>query len=269
MKGRVTWGWWRTIARIASNARIWGVLRGPPTWTLVIREPFGGGVTIKQMPVTGQTLYAQLKQDDRQRDVSRVLSEGRSITNGWPWHRPKRGERIEVMPGTGMKSFTEAYLKRLNAEEGGGRFLKTAIVTVNNDTGEKRYFVANEAMITFDGHDYEPLDMIWQDFEIGQNMSLPTMRILVPNIGGEVEDYVEKIDILENDVVLQVVQFDLLGDANAKDELKLQIEGIEGDDIVASVMLGWNLGFKDNLPRKILLKKEYPGMTQTTRRFFA
>lgn len=175
---------------------------------------------------------------------------------------PMSGDVIELFPDLGVKAFTNAYIERLNRMSGdSGRFLKAAIVTEQiTPIVVKKYYVDNQETITFDGHEFTPLSMIWSGFEVSSIMSLATMTITIPNIGGEIISYIEEVDILENDVELLVIHTDLLSDPTAVDRMLLQVQLINADDNVAAFSLGINLGINDVLPRKCFTKKEFPGL---------
>ena len=247
--------------------RLWERLRPRGSFVLVIREPFGGPIVEKRVRCTGRNLFSYLFGDHSWKKYGSALINGKTISSDWVFHIPRDGDKIDLLPGSGVKNFTEGFITRLNKEQAGGKFLKAIIVTESVSPLTLKYFVDNESSIVFNGNTYEPLSMSWQDFEVSREMNLPSMKITTPNIGGEVVDYVESIDILEHDVVLQLLHYDLLSDVNAKDELLLQIQAVEGDDMVAQFTLGLNLGFQDTLPRKVVLKTEYPGLTETYVRF--
>ena len=183
---------------------------------------------------------------------------------------PSPGDVIDLYPDVGVKSFTNAYIERLNETSGaGGRFLKAVIVTESVSPLVKRYFVDDENQITFDGNTFTPLNMIWSGFEVSSGMNLATMTVTVNNLGGEVIEYIEKFDILENDAELLVLHTDLLTDVNSVDRLLLQIQQIQADDNAAAFTLGLNLGLTDLLPRRVFTKAEFPGLIDDISRLAA
>jgi len=187
----------------------------------------------------------------------------------WRDYFPKQDDFISVQPAVGAKSFTAAFLTKLNEDIGdGGKFLK-AVQLVENPVGPVvKYFVDHERSIIFDGNTYNPLPMEWSGLDINQGMTLPTMRVAVPNLGGEVVDYLEELDVLENDVTLLLLHLDLLGDTTAFDKLLFQIQGISGDQLVAVLDLGINVGIEDRIPREVITTDEFPGIPIGNQRIF-
>lgn len=133
-----------------------------------------------------------------------------------------------------------------------------------------RYFVSHEESIIYQGNTYQPLPMFWGETSVSQAMNLPTVDVAVPNIDGQVADYLQHVDLSGRDVTLLLLHSHLLGDS-AVHQLKFQVliatlENIGGDDEMAHFMLGINTGLDDFLPRHVITRTEFPGVPDDVRR---
>ena len=164
-----------------------------------------------------------------------------------------------------MKNFSSGFIDRLNAQESGGVFLKAAILTETTSPLVKKYFVDFERTITFDGNAYTPLPMRWEGSDMGAGMALPTVNVTVPNIGGEVINYLEGTDLLGNEVVLQIFHLDLLGTPTDVDKQTLYVMTIQGNLETAVFRLGLNMALGEMLPRHVITRKEFPGVPDDIR----
>jgi hypothetical protein len=204
---------------------------------------------------------------DMWKEVSRTSVNGNRLEIGWEYYRPRAGDIIDLYPAVGVKALSNAFIQRLNAVSGTGRILK-AIILVENPVGPvTKYYVDNDEDIIFDGNTYKAMPMRWSGVEMNASMSLPSMAVTVQNIGGEVMDYVETLNILDQDVTLRLIHSDLLNDPTAKDDVVMQIQSIEGDDIFVTFHLGLNLGLTDLLPRDVMTRNEFPGLVDDAVRF--
>lgn len=197
----------------------------------------------------------------------RISINGRMYEFGWEFYVPANGDKIVFFPVAEMKTFSSAYIAKINAENTGGVLLKAVAVTESTNPLVIKRFIDHDQALVIDGDTYNPLPMRWDGFEMSGTMNLPGMKISTFNLGQQVSDYVESIDILENDVVLKLVHIDLLGDVQAKDEMAFQIKMIEGDDLFITFELGINLGLNDLLPRGVITKDEFPGIVDDVIRF--
>jgi hypothetical protein len=248
------------------------------TFTLVIREPFSDETTVRETAVTGQPLVSYL--GDAWRMVAGARVRGRDLDHlDWFDYMPSRGEVVELKPASAGKTFSDAYIAAINARDCGGKLLKAIILTETISPLVKRFFVDHDSDIVYDGATYKPLAMSWQGLEISRQMSLPTMKITVPNMGHAIEvapgafrsvaDYVHSIDVLEHDVTVRTLHLGLLGDLQAKDDFTFQLQMIDATAMAAVFTVGLNLGLKDTLPRNIMTRAEFPGIQDTIQRFSA
>lgn len=244
-------------------------------FTLKIREPLSDQVTERQIEIVpGRTLLDYV--GEKWRSIERAVINGAAHLDHWIFAEPLSGQTVELFPGTGAKTFTEAFITRLNAKHSGGTFVKALILTESNTGPVKRYFVDHPRDVVFAGNTYKPLPMSWTGMDASRRLDLPAVRVTVPNFGAQIEvtagvfrgavDYVETIDCLENDVVLQILHLDLLADTSAKDEFLFTLQSVDSDDRAAVFTLGLSLGLKDLLPREIMTKEEFPGIPDTVER---
>lgn len=162
-----------------------------------------------------------------------------------------------------MKSFSSEQIAALNAKSTTGRFVEAIIFTRDQDTGEKDYFIRNGRPISFRGHQYQPLDFAWDGIKISAAMELPSNRIVVSNLGGQVIDYLENEDIVieGNDVLLQILFIDRFQKITLVDEMLFQVEIIVADyHESATFHLGVNYSLNDIVPRGTLETQEFPGL---------
>lgn len=163
-----------------------------------------------------------------------------------------------------MKSFDSGFLARLNAQYNAGVFLEALKLTESPSV--TKYFVNAQRSIVFQGQTYTPLSMQWEGVELSATMALPSVRVTVPSIMGEVEDYLELTDITGQSVVLQIFHLDLLGVANAVDEVALEVMAIQGRPLESVTFhLGLDLTLTQQLPRHLISSEEFPGIPDTLR----
>lgn len=235
-------------------------------FTLVIHEPLGGEPRIQKVPIRpGQRLMEYLGENWRAGSYAR--QDGKPLGMRWPIYEPRAGQTIELNPNVGSRSFTEAFIEKLNAKTAGGKFIKTAILTVTTSPLVQRFFADHDAEVVFNGITYERIGMAWGDYEVSRRMPFPTTSVTVPNLGGEVIAYVETTPLLDHDIVLQLVHQDLLGDVTAKDERKFIINSIAANDLASTFNCGLNMGLQDRFPRERILRSEFPAIPETISKF--
>lgn len=239
---------------------------------LIVVE-LSGHNTIKEVPITSDKLRLRSYLGDSWKNFFKARVNGVLLHQGWFFYVPCGGDVIELYAEVSVKAFSSAYIQALNEQYQSGRFLKAVILTEDPSISTKKYYVDNETSITFQSNTYSPLEMSWSGYTVSAAMPLPTMTVNISNIGGEVIDYLETLDIIGNDVVLQILHIDRSGVVEdvttAKDEVALQVQSIVGDDMVASFTLGLNLGLNDMLPRGVMTKAKYPGMIDDVIRLMA
>jgi len=94
-------------------------------------------------------------------------------------------------------------------------------------------------------------------------MELPSNRIVVSNLGGQIIEYLENEDIhIEgNDVVLQILFIDRFNNITLVDEILFQIELVIADyHKTATFQLGVNYSLGDIVPRGTIETAEFPGI---------
>ena len=163
-----------------------------------------------------------------------------------------------------MKAFSSEQLRELNSQSLSGRFVEAAIFTRDQeDPTSKEYFVTNGRPISFNGHIYNPLGMSWSGIKATSSMELPSIQVVVPNLGGAIIDYIEEndIDIEGNDCMLQILLIDKFNKVTLVDEMLFQVEVLVADyHQSATFHLGVNWSLNDTIPRHTLEKQEFPGI---------
>lgn len=162
-----------------------------------------------------------------------------------------------------MKSYSAAFIDRLNRPYNAGVFLKAVVVAHENATD---YFVHFGEPVTFQGHTYQPLQMQWEGVDASSTMQLPSVKITVANVLGTAEHYIDTVNLLGRDVVLQFMHLDLLQNPADVEEVALQVQSIEMTSTTVSLLCGLNLGLNDSLPKDVMTRAEYPGQIDDVRR---
>jgi len=162
--------------------------------------------------------------------------------------------------------FSDAWIARLNAQHGGGRFFRAAIVEliVGSDT---RYVADVTDPFTFNSQLYTPLPFRVEGLELTSQRELPRISISVSNITGAISEVLEASSPIGNDIILQLLHEDLLGTVTDVDQIALNILQVTwrpGE--IARFQCGLNLGLTDQLPRHVFTRAEYPGIPDTFRR---
>jgi len=162
-----------------------------------------------------------------------------------------------------MRTIDSDFLAKLNSKHSGGVFVHAVRFTESTGPLVERFFVSHDRSIIFDGNTYDPLPMTFSGMDSSGSMKLPVIRIAIPNVNNIVIDYIEDLDILENDVTIMLLHLDLLGNVNAKDKSLFQLQVIESDDVTAVFSIGMNIGLDDAVPKEVMLKEEFPGILDT------
>jgi len=163
-----------------------------------------------------------------------------------------------------MKNFGPQWIDRLNRQNSGGIFFLAAILEVG--PGDTRRYADTQRQITFNGQNYIPLPLRVEGMGQSSQQTLPTVKLTVPNITGEVGEFLETTDILGHDVTLQILHLDLLGDVTNQDSIRLQVLAVPWNDQAATFQLGLNLALTEQLPRHLISAREFAGVPEGLRR---
>jgi hypothetical protein len=162
------------------------------------------------------------------------------------------------------KAFSSEQLEQLNAKMTSGKFREAVIFTRNQDNPNiKEYFIRHGRPIVFKGNTYQPLDMAWAGMKVSSSMELPSNQVVVSNLGGSINDYLEdpEVEIEGNDVTLQILYIDKFGQVSLVDEMLFQVEVVVADyHKAATFHLGVNYSLNDVVPRQTIEKQEFPGI---------
>lgn len=160
--------------------------------------------------------------------------------------------------------FSSGFIDRLNRTYNAGVWLRAAAVTHAEGSD---YWVHYGEPLVFQGHTYQPLPMEWDGVEASSTMQLPGVRVSVSNVQGKAEEYVDTVNLLGKDVVLQILHLDLLGTATDVESIRLQVQSIAITTSTLTLTCGLNLGLNDLVPKYVITKSEFPGNTDDIRRF--
>lgn len=160
--------------------------------------------------------------------------------------------------------FSEAFLSRLNAQHSGGVFVKAAELVVDVNT-TLRIADAHDSFV-FNGQTYMPRPMQWSGLGNTSQMTLPAIRVTVPNVTGEIDTIMNGAELAGHDITLHIVHLDLLGTVTDDDRVKLQVLMVEWDWQQGTFTCGINMGLTDMMPRHIITREEFPGTPDAFRR---
>jgi len=160
------------------------------------------------------------------------------------------------------------YIDKLNRTWAGGVFIKTVRITIDPDIPTYEYWADVEDSFSFNGNTYDPVRMAWGKVKLTNTMSLPSATVTISNIGGVAEDYIEELDITENEILLQLLHKDLLATLTNFWSMKYKIKGIRANRQVASVTVTKDIGVRDKLPKQVALVKNLPGIVKSGIRIF-
>ena len=160
-----------------------------------------------------------------------------------------------------MIEFQNDLIDRYNRQYAAGKFIKSVIVTVNPETGAKKYWADHEDPIVFEGQIYQPLMMHWDQIKTTGTMMDIGAEIALSNVGNQVVHYLKETGdvnsgfIIGNEVILQQLHLDLLSTLTNHYKRKLKIIAIRADVNAAIFTLGRELG-QNRLPRRMILPEE-------------
>lgn len=159
-----------------------------------------------------------------------------------------------------MLILDDAYIRKLTANYEGGRFIKT-VELVENPVGPViSYWVMNPEPITWNGHSFQPIAMIWENMKTSQGMSIEAATISVSNLAELAGKYVKQIDVTGNAVTMRLLHADLLNQVTGHWERQAKIMAIKADQSFVIFTIGRWLG-RGVLPRKIYTQAEFPGLS--------
>lgn len=164
-----------------------------------------------------------------------------------------------------MKAWlSSGFIARLNRQMDAGLFVHAAVLEENEST--THYWVDAQREIIFDGHVYQPRALSIEGVDLTAKMTLPAVRLTVPNLASEVTDYLEEIDVLGQPMTVQLFHLDLLDIATDLDSMRLEIMAILGILEIVTFTLGLDLSLDDMVPRGVISRKEFPGIPSGMRR---
>jgi hypothetical protein len=159
-----------------------------------------------------------------------------------------------------MLILDDAYVRKLTANYEGGRFIKT-VELVENPVGPViSYWANNPEPITWNGHTYSPIMMMWDNIKTSQGMNIEAATISVSNLAGLVGKYIKQIDVTGNEVTLRLLHADLLNKITGHWERRAKIISIKANQTIMIFSIGRWLG-RGVLPRKIYTQTEFPGLS--------
>ena len=161
-------------------------------------------------------------------------------------------------------NFSSAWIENLNSLTQGGVFFFGAILTVA--PGDVRRYADTQDPITFAGFEYTPLGLRVEGWGQTAEQSLPTLKVTVSNVTGEVGEFLETRSLIGNDCVLHVLHLALLGTTSDVDSIRLQVMSTEWNWQSCTITLGINVGLSESIPRGVIAKSEFPGVPDNIRR---
>jgi len=163
-----------------------------------------------------------------------------------------------------LKAFSDAFVQRLNALDSPGVFFKAAQLTV---AGSTHHFADVTDPVMIDGQVYTCMPMSWQGVSQRSDMALMAVQVTVPNLTGEVSAFVEGNELLGGAVTLMLCHLDLLGVANARETLRLQVLAVswrQWTDV--SFTCGLDLSLAEQIPGEVITRVNAPGTPDLMRR---
>ena len=163
-------------------------------------------------------------------------------------------------------SFPTAFLEKVNALYDGGKLILLAEVAL--DSATTRYYCNHHENITFNSQVYTPLSMQFEDYGSNSKGVLPSVKVLISNIGNEALEVLETYDILEQMITLRIVNYETLSDSTAQDSTELMVIAVSTNDQgVASLILGLPIATDEEVPRAVFTSQDFPGIPQETNTF--
>lgn len=163
-------------------------------------------------------------------------------------------------------SFTSAQIKELNAQYSTGIFFEALVVVRNPDASPVvvDYFANYPEPFELDGNTYLSLGMVFSDEKNDASMSLPIASVSMSNAGNQVIDFIEDdsndVVISHNDVTMQVIHRDRLGNFELYRETTMQALLVVDNGDTVSLQLGLNIRLEDDLPTETIEITEFPGL---------
>ncbi len=158
-----------------------------------------------------------------------------------------------------MLILDDAYVRKLTANYEGGRFIKT-VELVEDPVGPViSYWAENPEPITWNGHTYQPIMMMWTNLKTSQGMSIEAAAISVSNLAGLAGKYAKEIDSSGNTVTLRWLHEKLLNQTTGHWERIAKIISVKADQSFVVFTIGRTIG-RGVLPRKVYTQTEFPGL---------
>src|SRR4030095_16747064 len=151
------------------------------------------------------------------------------------------------------------YVDLLNRQYGAGKFIKAVVLTEGLSPLVVKYFADHEDSITFQGHAYTPLHMLWDQIKTNAGMSMEGADVAGSNLANIAVRYLKEIDIAGNPVTLQLLHLDMLSVLTNYWTRYFKVLGVRADDHAAIFSVGRYLG-RNRLPRNVLTVENAPGL---------
>ncbi len=165
-----------------------------------------------------------------------------------------------------MKTFPEAFITKVNALYDGGKIILLAEIDL--DSATTKYYCNHEEAVTFNSQVYEPLPVSFEQYSTNTRGELPSVKVIMSNIGNEALEVLETYDVLEKSVILRVINLDVLDDALAQDSTELMIIAASTSNSgVASFILGLPIATDEQVPRERFNTQVFPGIPKETNTF--
>jgi len=168
-----------------------------------------------------------------------------------------------------MLLYTSEYVAKLNENYRGGIFVRAVDFEEDPVNGLFRYWVDYPEPLTFDGHTYLPLHMVWGPIKTSQSMNIDGATIGLSGYDTVVQaiKYIKQIDVTENLVILRVLHMDLLNQLTGHWRRDYEVQNVQADISLVTFSIGRRLG-RSVLPRKVYLQKDFPGLSSEQVKIF-
>ena len=165
-----------------------------------------------------------------------------------------------------MKTFPQAFIEKINALYDGGKLILLAEIDL--DSANTRYYCNHEEAITFNSQVYDPLPMRFEESSTNSKGELPSVRVIISNIGNEALEVLETYDVLEKTTILRIINLDVLDDSTAQDSTELMIIAVStSNNGIATFILGLPIATDEEIPRERFNSQDFPGIPQETNTF--
>jgi hypothetical protein len=166
------------------------------------------------------------------------------------------------------QTFDTDYITKLNLNYGAGKFLKAVILTETYEPLVKTYWIDHEDPLVFQGNTYSPIHMLWKGIKASAGMPTEGFQVVVSNLPsmdakGEISQagrYIKHIDVSGNEIIIQLLHLDLLATLTQYWKRKAKVLAIKADINAVAFSVGRSLGH-ERLPRSVILKDRYPGLS--------